>query len=223
MPKPILLDTYCKAGGSTKGYQRAGFYVVGVDTEPQPHYCGDEFFQSDAITFISKYGRDFDLIGASPPCQAYSVTKAMHDNKHPDLVAATREALQATNKPYAIENVPGAPLKNYVMLCGTMFGLRVIRHRLFECNPQILMSPFSCCHWGRATGSGSSRHKKARSGTVSLSDGFVFVTVCGNDYLGDEGRMAMGIDWTTKAELSQAVPPAYTEWIGRRMREILQI
>ena len=221
MTRPILLDTYCGAGGCTKGYQRAGFYVVGVDNRPQPHYCGDEFHQGDAIEFIRRHGREFDVVHASPPCQRYSVTRSMHNNEHPDLVGVTRDALIVADRPYVIENVPGSPLINYVILCGTMFGLRVIRHRWFECSPAILMAPNTCNHWGRATGSGSNRHKIA-GGTISLKDGFDFVTVCGNDYLADEGRMAMGIDWTTKAELSQAIPPAYTEWLGRQLMEAIQ-
>ena len=219
--KPLLLDSFCGAGGCSKGYQRAGFYVVGVDIKAQPHYCGDEFHQGDAIEFIARHGREFDVVHASPPCQGYSKTKPLSSGNHPLLITVTRAVLKTTGKPYVIENVPGAPLFNYVMLCGTMFGLRVLRHRLFECRPAISMSPCSCHHWGRATGSGSNRNEIA-GGTISLSDGFDFVTVCGNDYLADEGRMAMGIDWTTKAELSQAIPPAYTEWLGRRMLERIE-
>ncbi|MHC4621230.1 MAG: DNA cytosine methyltransferase [Planctomycetota bacterium] len=219
MDKPRLLDTFCGAGGCTKGYQRAGFYVVGVDNRPQPHYCGDEFYQADALEFIAEHGWEYDVIHASPPCQKYSVTRSMHNNKHPDLVDVTRVALQSTDKPYVIENVPGSPLVNYLILCGTMFELRVIRHRWFECHPVILMSPGTCCHLGKATGSGSNRYQCA-GGTISLADGFEYVTVCGNDYLADEGRMAMDIDWMTKAELSQAIPPAYTEWIGRQLLEM---
>jgi DNA (cytosine-5)-methyltransferase 1 len=218
--RPRLLDTFCGAGGCSVGYHRAGFDVVGVDIVPQKNYPF-EFHQADALEFIAEHGREFDAIHASPPCQVYSITKGMHNNDHPDLVAPTRAALQSTGRPYVIENVPGSPLYNYVMLCGTMFNLRVIRHRLFECNPSILFSPFTCDHWGKATGSGSNRHKCA-GGTISLKDGFDFVTVCGNDYLADEGRMAMGIDWTTKAELSQAIPPAYTEWLGTRFLEVLR-
>lgn len=219
--RPIVLDTFCGAGGCSVGYHRAGFDVVGVDVEPQPHYPF-EFYQGDAIEFISQHGHEFDMIHASPPCQGYSKTRFMHKNKkYPDLVAATRDALISTGKPYIIENVPGSPLYNYVMLCGTMFDLRVLRHRWFECSPTITMSPFSCNHWGKATGSGSNRHEIA-GGTISLQDGFDFVTVCGNDYLADEGRMAMGIDWMPKSKLSQAIPPAYTEWIGQRMLELME-
>jgi len=118
--------------------------------------------------------------------------------------------LQATGRPYAIENVPGAPLKNYVMLCGTMFGLRVRRHRIFECNPPILFAPFTCNHWGRAT----PRGKRASFENSS------HLTVTGHNFLIGDASVAMGIDWMTQAELAQAIPPAYTEWIGQQLMEM---
>ena len=126
-----ILDLFCCAGGSAKGYANAGFDVVGVDVEPQPHYPY-EFHQSDALSFPFD---GFDAIHASPPCQGYSVTRAMHQGKqHPMLIESTRARLVSSGLPYVIENVPGAPLQNPVTLCGEMFGLRVIRHRLFESN-----------------------------------------------------------------------------------------
>jgi DNA (cytosine-5)-methyltransferase 1 len=206
--RPLLLDTFCGAGGCTKGYQRAGFYVVGVDIEPQPHYCGDEFYQADALEFIAEHGHEYDVIHASPPCQAYSVTRSLHDNEYPDLVEPTRAVLQATGKPYVIENVPGAPLRNYVMLCGTMFGLLVIRHRLFECSPAILMAPRTCHHWGHVSNKGT---------FCTFENGADFLTVTGGNFLKAEASQAMAIDWMTKADLAQAIPPAYTEWIGRQL------
>lgn len=218
--KPLLLDTYCKAGGCTKGYQQAGFYVVGVDIEPQKNYCGDEFFQGDALEFIERHGREFTVIHASPPCQAYSRTKSLHKNKHPRLVAPTRAVLKATGKPYVIENVPGSPLQNYVILCGTMFGLRVFRHRLFECDPPIWFAPKACHHWARA--SGNSALKKEKRVTPNLTD-FDILTVTGHDFIVADAKIAMGIDWMTRDELSQAIPPTYTEFIGRRMREMLNL
>jgi DNA (cytosine-5)-methyltransferase 1 len=132
--------------------------------------------------------------------------------------------LQRIGKPYIIENVPGAPLTNAIMLCGTMFNLRVMRHRLFECEPYLWLPPAQCKHIGRATGSGSRRRKLNSSDkkTLSLKDGFSYVTICGNDYLAEEGREAMGIPWMIKKELSQAIPPAYTEWLGRQMLELIQ-
>lgn len=214
----MLLDLFCGAGGAAVGYARAGFNVVGVDHKPQKRYPF-EFHQADALEFLALHGSEFDVIHASPPCQAYSITRSLHANKHVAIVPLVRQALITTGKPYIIENVPGAPLLNPLMLCGTMFGLRVIRHRLFECNPQITFAPFSCNHWGKATGNGNDQRLLSR--TTSLSDGYAFVTVCGNNYLADEGRMAMGIDWMTKKELSQAIPPAYTEYIGKVVLDLM--
>lgn len=213
MTRPILLDTYCGAGGCTKGYQRAGFYVVGVDNRPQPHYCGDEFHRGDAIEFIGQHGHEFDVIHASPPCQAYSTTKSLHKKDHPDLVAPTRDVLQTTGRSYVIENVPGAPLVNYLILCGTMFGLGVIRHRWFECEPQILMAPMSCHHYGKTGKSKGEYH------TLDKSD---LITCVGHNFQARSGRIAMDIDWMARDELSQAIPPAYTEWLGRQLMEAIR-
>ena len=207
--KMRLLDTFCGAGGAAVGYHRAGFEVVGVDIAPQPHYPF-EFHRAEALEYIREHGHEFDVIHASPPCQAYSVTKSLHDNDHPDLVVQVRRTLEATHKPYVIENVPGAPLVDYVILCGTMFGLRVIRHRLFECKPTIWFSPAACNHAGRMAPSKGQYH--------SL-DGYDFITCAGHNFKADAGRKAMGIDWMTRDELSQALPPAYTEWLGRRILE----
>lgn len=192
------------------GYHRAGFEVVGVDINPQPRYPF-EFYQADALEFCAEHGAEFDVIHASPPCQVYSVTRSLATREHPDLVADTRAALQATGKLYIIENVPGAPLHNPLLLCGTMFGLRVIRHRLFECWPVICFSPATCQHNGTVSGN---RHFP---GVRKTLQNFDFLTVVGNDYIAEDGRRAMGIDWMTKKELSQAIPPAYTEWLGSQM------
>ena len=211
MTRPRLLDAFCGAGGCSVGYHRAGFDVVGVDNRPMPRYPF-EFHQADALEFIAEHGREFDVIHASPPCQAYSVTRSLHNNEHPDLVGATRDALRATGKPYVIENVPGAPLKNYVILCGTMFGLLVVRHRWFECEPAILMAPRACDHWG---------HVAPKGTFCTFGNGADYLTVTGGNFLIDEARTAMGIDWMTCDELSQAIPPAYTQWLGTRLLEAL--
>jgi len=144
--KPKLLDLYCGGGGAGMGYSRAGFEVVGVDKNPQPHYPF-EFHQADAIEYLTKHYHEFDVIHASPPCQRYSrITKVSSTKNHPDLLQTTINALMETKKPYIVENVVGAPMTNYLMLCGTMFGLRVFRHRLFVTNPMLFMSPRSCNH-----------------------------------------------------------------------------
>ena len=204
------LDLFCKAGGVTKGLQRAGFYVVGVDIEPQKHYCGDEFFQADALAFPLE---GFDLICASPPCQAYTRLKNIRGNGHlhPQLIEATRARLKTSGTPYVIENVPDAPLNDPVMLCGTMFPpLKVYRHRLFECSWARLLPPAACNHTWKMGASKGAYHRLDES---------EFITCCGHSFQAKSGRIAMGIDWMTRDEMAQAIPPAYSEWIARQFLE----
>ena len=140
---PRLLDLFCGAGGASAGYDAAGFDVVGVDVTEQPNYPFP-MYVADALTLSPAFLSEFDVIHASPPCQAYSVLAHRTDNgaAWPQLVEPVRDMLAATGKPYVIENVVGSPLKDYVTLCGTMFpGLRVIRHRLFEANFPIPARP----------------------------------------------------------------------------------
>jgi DNA (cytosine-5)-methyltransferase 1 len=215
-----LLDLFCGAGGAAMGYSRAGFTeIVGVDINPQKRYPF-EFVQGDALEYVAQHGHKYDLIVAGPPCQLYSVTAGLSKGGYPDLVGPTREALQATGKPYIIENVPGAPLENPLMLCGTMFPeLRVRRHRLFECWPAIWFPPGMCYHWGRC---GNKNTVNERGKRVNQSfDTSQFITVTGNYFRKRDGAAAMGIDWMTKNELSQAIPPAYTEWLAREMLRLI--
>lgn len=203
-----LLDLFCGAGGAAMGYYLAGFDVVGVDIAPQPRYPF-EFHQGDALEYCAANGHEFDVIHASPPCQAYSVTKSIHRNDHPAMIEVTRDVLIAARRPYVIENVIGAPLRNPLMLCGSMFvGLRVYRHRLFECNPQLFVAPATCHH---------SFKMPASKGQYHELNGDNFITCVGHNFKTADGRIAMGIDWMTRAELSQAIPPAYTEYIGRQL------
>lgn len=213
-----LLDLFCGAGGAAMGYHRAGFDVVGVDIKPQPRYPFT-FHQGDALEFCRRYGSEFDVIHASPPCQAYSVTQNLKtvSANHPDLVGVTRDTLRKTGKPYVIENVPGAPLRETVMLCGTMFDLGVIRHRRFECNPVLTFSPYTCHHRGRVC----PMWWKSRREALRRGETFEYITVAGKSFLVQEARDAMKINWMTRDELAQAIPPAYTEWIGRRLQEVL--
>jgi DNA (cytosine-5)-methyltransferase 1 len=213
--KPRLLDLFCGAGGAGMGYHRAGFEVVGVDIEPQKNYPF-EFHQGDALEYLAEHGHEFDVIHASPPCQAYSDTYSLPNvGEYPELISPVRALLLAIGKPYVIENVDNAPLDNPLMLCGTMFGLRLIRHRLFECRPPVWFPPGPC----------QCRHLYTNSarGFSSFDNGATAITVAGNNYPLKDGAVAMGIDWmTNRGELSEAIPPAYTEFIGAQLLQAVQ-
>ena len=192
-----LLDLFCGAGGAAMGYHQAGFEVVGIDIDPMRDYPF-EFHQADALEYAAAHGHEFDFIHASPPCQVYSAMQHIWSNQdeHPDLVAPTRELLEEIGKPYVIENVVGAPLRVDLMLCGTMFGLRIIRHRIFESNISMPLLTPVCNH-------------------ADVYDPWH------GDKNADEFREAMGIDWMRdtgggkrKGTLSHAIPPAYTKFIG---------
>lgn len=194
-----LLDLFCGAGGAAMGYHRAGFEVVGVDIKPQPHYPF-EFHQADAMTYPLE---GFDVIHASPPCQHYSFgtpDKSKHLGRLPEI----REILKRSGIPWIIENVPGAPMSGTTMICGSWVGLPLIRrHRLFEFSfPFYALMP-PCHHPGpviTVTGHGTTSGNRLTWGrNIKVA----------------EMREAMGIDWMNRDELSQAIPPAYTEFIGR--------
>lgn len=209
MSQMKLLDLFCKAGGAGAGYHEAGFEVVGVDIEPQPNYPF-EFHQGDALEYLALHGHEFDAIHASPPCQEYSVTSSLKTKQYPTLIEPVRELLVKSRKPYIIENVPGAPLINPLMLCGTMFGLRVIRHRYFENNIDLHFAPFACNHWGKTQ---PRNDKRTVKGAATLKH-YSFITVVGHDFRKEDASIAMGINWMTSAELAEAIPPAYTKYIG---------
>jgi len=197
-----LLDLFCKAGGAAMGYHRAGFEVVGVDIEPQPHYPF-EFHQADAMTYPLE---GFDAIHASPPCQAY--TSMRHSDDHPDLYGATRDRLLASGVPWVIENVIGAPYHYGLILCGSMFDLQIRRHRNFETSWLMFQPP---CH-----------HNGERPYTI---------TGKGDTKAGDfkhsrhpakaDGPRLMGMPWASWDEVTQAVPPPYTYYIGCQLLKML--
>ena len=221
MSRPLLLDLFCGAGGAAMGYHRAGFDVVGVDIKPQPHYPF-EFHEGDALEWVftsEMWLESFDVIHASPPCQAYSAMSACRPglvDKYPMLVDETRELLRATGLPWVIENVPGSGLAtatglfgdNGLMLCGQMVGLKLYRHRHFETSGVIKQPPHPQ-HLTRASKAG---HWKP--GTI--------ISVSGNCAPIARAREAMGIDWMNRDELSEAIPPAYTEFIGRQLLTVLE-
>lgn len=194
------------------GYARAGFDVVGVDIALQPRYPF-EFHQADALEYVAEHGGEFDAIHASPPCQAYTPLRALQgDRVYADLVMATRQAILTKDRPYVIENVLQAPMRRDVVLCGGMFGLRVYRHRAFESNVPLPVPEhprhIAPTAWGR------DRKRRYLQG-----DHFLSVTGDVGRYAGD----AMGIDWMTGDELSQAIPPAYTSYIGAQLMGVLRI
>ncbi|MCY4515029.1 MAG: DNA cytosine methyltransferase [Candidatus Tectomicrobia bacterium] len=218
--RPILLDLFCCAGGAAEGYRRAGFDVVGVDIRWQFNYPF-EFVQADVMTLDPAWIATFDVVHASPPCQAYSDLAARTGNGHawPDLVDPVRQLLRRTDRPYVIENVEGAPLQDYIVLCGTMFeGLRVLRHRLFESNvpltPPGPCKPHPLCH--------TLDKRKAHYGKTDDMVDFVSVNGGGNCSV-VAARDAMGIDWMSKPELNEAIPPAYTEHLGRQIAAYLEV
>lgn len=201
-----LLDLYCKAGGAGMGYHRAGYEVTGIDIAPQKNYPF-EFIKADAIEYLRDNWQKYDVIHASPPCQRNStMTKGLWKDRlesHPELIAPTREILIQTGKPYIIENVPGSPLLSPTVLCGSMFSfLQVRRHRLFETSFTVIAP--SCNHAAQTHVVAVYGH----SGGSSKRDGLTFGGV-------QSWRDAMGIDWMTGAELAEAIPPAYTEYIAR--------
>jgi DNA (cytosine-5)-methyltransferase 1 len=206
---PRLLDLFCGAGGAGMGYHRAGFDVTGVDIKPQPRYPF-RFVQADALEYLRAHGHEYDAVHASPPCQAYSVMRSRHRHiTHPRLYEATRDVLRAVCRLWVIENVIGAPADHAIVLCGATFGLRVYRHRSFE-SSHLLLAPPHGPHLIRC----------ARQGTRARPDQFVVVT--GNCCGVAQARLAMGIDWMVRDELSQAIPPAYTEFIGRQLLPAIQ-
>lgn len=216
-PKFKLLDLFCCAGGAGVGYSKAGFEVVGIDINTQPNYPFP-FIQCDALRLDPAFLSLFDVIHASPPCQSYSDLAKRNGNADawPRLIDPVRSLLVSSGLPYIIENVEGAPLNNPVMLCGTMFkGLRVIRHRLFELNFPLLTPKH-----GKHPKVHTFDKRKSHYGKTNDMRDFVQVTGGGNCTIA-AARDAMQIDWMTKGELNEAIPPAYTEFIGKQLFQYL--
>jgi DNA (cytosine-5)-methyltransferase 1 len=212
--KPRLLDLFCCAGGAGMGYHQAGFEVVGVDIRPQPKYPF-AFVMAEALSMDSA---GFDAIHASPPCQAHSTISHVSGREHVDLIPETRAFLERSGLPWVMENVPGAPLREPFLLCGTMFGLRtgcgaeLRRHRYFETNWWVGLQP-QC------------RHDRSRA-TITVTGSVAQQNVVRNEervtFSASETRRAMGIDWMTMADLSQAIPPAYTHFIGCQLLDHIE-
>ena len=222
MKAPRLLDLFCGAGGAGMGYHRAGFDVTGVDIAPQSNYPF-EFHQGDALDFVATHWREFDAIHASPPCQGYlnlgAVNRAQgRTYDHPDLISETRRLLISTGLPFVIENVADArrQLRDPVRICGTGLSLPLRRHRLFESN--VPLEGIGCRHdlytepryW-----TGWRPKGEHRLSTV--------VQVYGNAGGREHWPAAMGIDWMTSREMCEAIPPAYTQFIGRQLIDALAV
>jgi len=212
--KPRLLDLFCGAGGAGMGYHLAGFEVTGVDNRPQPRYPFG-FIQGDALEYVAEYGHQYDAIHASPPCLDHTVLASVTGGDGTGwLLDATRQAVVALGKPYVIENVPGAWMPGAIVLCGSEFGLTTTtalhgrvwlrRHRLFESNRFLMGAGGHNCHGKPAVpvyghGAGGNRVKLRGAGISQAS------------------REVMGIDWMSRDELCQAIPPAYTQFIGEQL------
>ena len=206
-----LLDLFCGAGGASVGYHRAGFDVWGVDINPQKNYPF-VFVQDDALDFLRKFGSEFDVIHASPPCQRHSAMSNCRPglaDTYPDLIDPVRELLIELGKPYIIENVPGSPLRDPITLCGHMFGLELYRHRLFETSfelaapehPKHVVPASRAGHW--------------TPGTIMSVSGHIAPIA--------QARKAMGIDWMNREELAESIPPVFTDYIGSRLLSMVPV
>jgi DNA (cytosine-5)-methyltransferase 1 len=210
---PELLDTYCCQGGASAGYAAAGFTVTGVDIDPQPRYPY-RFHRADALVFLRErmqWIRDtFTAIHASPPCQGHSRTQRIWDRQWPDLVARTRDLLDEIGLPWVMENVEGAPLRNPVVLCGAMFGLRTYRHRLFESGGGLVIPvPEHPVHAVPSRKMG----RRPEPGDM--------IHAVGNFSGVDEVRRNWGAEWMNRDGLREALPPSYTRYIGEHMMKEL--
>ncbi len=206
-----LLDLYCCGGGAGHGYELAGFDVTGVDIVEQPRHRG-KFIKSDAINFALNHHHEFDVIHASPPCQAYSMASKQYrlsGKEYDDLIEPTRQALKAIGKPYIMENVPGSPLVNPIELCGAMFGMRTYRHRLFESNMPIAAPPHP-----------AHDAPNAKMGRPPKDGEFI-------QYVGHFPGVGLvrdmtGLHWLGQKELAQSIPPQYTEYLGKQIIQMLK-
>ncbi|WP_432165766.1 SAM-dependent methyltransferase [Streptomyces sp. bgisy031] len=203
--RPCLLDDFCCQGGAGMGYHRAGFEVTGVDKDAQPRYPL-AFHQADAIEFIREFGAGFDFIHTSPPCQHDTDCQRIRGNSHPDLIDPTREALNATGRPWVMENVRGAAakLRNPVMLCGTMFGLKTYRHRFFETGGGFTLAPPE--HPEHTV-------PQAKMGRP-VPPGW-YGQYVGNFSGVQQARDILEVPWMNRDGIRECIPPAYTQFIGR--------
>jgi DNA (cytosine-5)-methyltransferase 1 len=217
--KPSLLDLFCGGGGAARGLQQAGFCVLGIDIKPQPHYAGCRFVQGDALTYPLE---GFDAYWASPPCQFYSRLRHLpwlKGKEYWESIPPTRALLESTGKPWIMENVEGAPMQA-IVLCGQMFNLPIFRHRQFEASFLLLQPPHEK-HNGRLAGGKASMAKRYATGRVGVKE-ISRESVAGHMAGVDRVRQALGIDWMNQHELAQAIPPAYSRFIGEQLMKVLK-
>lgn len=222
-----ILDLFSGSGGCAVGYSQAGHTVVGVDVVDQPYYPF-EFHRGDALGYLAAHGAEFDLVHASPPCQAHSMmTKgplsgrpSVDTTKYEDWLPQTRQALRDSGLPHVIENVPSAPLRRDLTLCGVYFGLEVIRHRWFEIRGNYVDQPPHIRHKGHVNMHRTS--KRTLHAVVVRGPYYGVYGDVGGPVKGtlEEWQRAMGIDWVPdRALLAQMIPPAYTRYIGERLAQ----
>lgn len=217
-----LLDLFCGVGGAADGYRRAGFTrIIGVDIKHQPRFPvyldRFQFIQADAIEYLRAHGNEFDAIHASPPCQAHSALRHLHpENDYECFIDRTRDLLAILPVPWVIENVMGAPLRTPVMLCGSAFGLKVRRHRIFESNIQLRGT--SCRHKEQGapidvSGTGGQRVNRRKDDHGGA---------CNKPKNQAHAQMLMEMPWANRYGISQAIPPAYTEFIGKQLISFIE-
>ena len=220
--RPKLLDLFCGGGGAGMGYSRAGFDVVGVDHLPQPRYPF-EFIQAGALEYVAEHGHEYDAIHASPPCLYYSRLRHLpwlRDRIYWRSIPPSRQALIATGRPWVLENVEDAgwDMPESITLCGQMFNLPLFRHRRWETPFLMLQPPHEKHHSVLAPGRASlSKRHAGQDGFKEINRRSIAGHIAGHIAGAKQAGFNMGIDWMKRDELTQAIPPAYTEYIGRAL------
>ncbi|MFD0405533.1 SAM-dependent methyltransferase [Kitasatospora sp. NPDC127116] len=210
--RPVLVDFYCCQGGATHGYQQAGYYVIGVDLDDQPRYCGNAFIQGDALTVLAAAAAwitaNAAAVHGSPPCQGYSDAQVLQGNDHPMLIAPTRDAFNQLGVPWVIENVPGAKphMIDPIVLCGQMFGHRTYRDRLIEAGGGLVLDqPHHPSHDLPITQMGRPRIPGQMAHYVGNFSGVA------------DARDDLGVPWMNRDGIRESIPPSYARWIGQQI------